>query len=164
MKKILNNTTVKKICEFSKTIYAKQIFIFLGIILTILLVTTISTTTVKLNKYYAVVVSFPKEQELKNVETKVKEIENVDLKEIDKIGLFNKQYKLIFDKEIDDAKKGAIEAKVKELEKEAKIDNPVIYNKVVENVNTMDYIIYSVSILALTIISLYLMNRVMKQK
>ena len=145
----------------------RQFVIFVVIISFILILNFTLVNREEFGKYYGVVLKFTNEQEISNVEKKVKEIEKVEefkYINISKVGIFDKEYKLKFKEEINQDKKKKIEDKVKEIEKDVKVDDAIEYDKVSNNINSTDYIVYAISIAILTGISVYIINRVSRDE
>ena len=145
----------------------RQFVIFVVIISFILILNFTLVNREEFGKYYGVVLKFTNEQEISNVEKKVKEIENVEefkYINISKVGIFDKEYKLKFKEEINQDKKKKIEDKVKEIEKDVKVDDAIEYDKVSNNINSTDYVVYAISIAILTGISVYIINRVSRDE
>ena len=61
-------------------------------------------------------------------------------------------------------RKKKIEDKVKEIEKDVKVDDAIEYDKVSNNINSTDYVVYAISIAILTGISVYIINRVSRDE
>ena len=57
-----------------------------------------------------------------------------------------------------------VEKKVKEIEKDVKVDDAIEYDKVSNNINSTDYVVYAISIAILTGISVYIINRVSRDE
>ena len=145
----------------------RQFVIFVVIISFILILNFTLVNREEFGKYYGVVLKFTNEQEISNVEKKVKEIEKVEefkYINISKIGIFDKEFKLKFKEEINQDKKKKIEDKVKEIEKDVKVDDAIEYDKVSNNINSTDYVVYAISIAILTGISVYIINRVSRDE
>ena len=145
----------------------RQFVIFVVIISFILILNFTLVNREEFGKYYGVVLKFTNEQEISNVEKKVKEIEKVEQFKyinISKVGIFDKEYKLKFKEEINQDKKKKIEDKVKEIEKDVKVDDAIEYDKVSNNINSTDYVVYVISIAILTGISVYIINRVSRDE
>ena len=145
----------------------RQFVIFVVIISFILILNFTLVNREEFGKYYGVVLKFTNEQEISNVEKKVKEIEKVEefkYINISKVGIFDKEYKLKFKEEINQDKKKKIEDKVKEIEKDVKVDDAIEYDKVSNNINSTDYVVYAISIAILTGISVYIINRVSRDE
>lgn len=145
----------------------RQFVIFVVIISFILILNFILVNREEFGKYYGVVLKFTNEQEISNVEKKVKEIEKVEefkYINISKVGIFDKEFKLKFKEEINQDKKKKIEDKVKEIEKDVKVDDAIEYDKVSNNINSTDYVVYAISIAILTGISVYIINRVSRDE
>lgn len=145
----------------------RQLVIFLVIISFIVILNFTLVNREEFGKYYGVVLKFTNEQEISNVEKKVKEIEKVEefkYINISKVGIFDKEYKLKFKEEINQDKKKKIEDKVKEIEKDVKVDDAIEYDKVSNNINSTDYVVYVISIAILTGISVYIINRVSRNE
>lgn len=145
----------------------RQFVIFVVIISFILILNFTLVNREEFGKYYGVVLKFTNEQEISNVEKKVKEIEKVEefkYINISKVGIFDKEFKLKFKEEINQDKKKKIEDKVKEIEKDVKVDDAIEYDKVSNNINSTDYIVYAISIAILTGISVYIINRVSRDE
>lgn len=145
----------------------RQLVIFLVIISFIVIFNFTLVNREEFGKYYGVVLKFTNEQEISNVEKKVKEIEKVEefkYINISKVGIFDKEFKLKFKEEINQDKKKKIEDKVKEIEKDVKVDDAIEYDKVSNNINSTDYVVYVISIAILTGISVYIINRVSKNE
>lgn len=145
----------------------RQFVIFVVIISFILILNFTLVNREEFGKYYGVVLKFTNEQEISNVEKKVKEIENEEefkYINISKVGIFDKEYKLKFKEEINQDKKKKIEDKVKEIEKDVKVDDAIEYDKVSNNINSTDYVVYAISIAILTGISVYIINRVSRDE
>ena len=145
----------------------RQFVIFVVIISFILILNFTLVNREEFGKYYGVVLKFTNEQEISNVEKKVKEIEKVEefkYINISKVGIFDKEYKLKFKEEINQDKKKKIEDKVKEIEKDVKVDDAIEYDKVSNNINSTDYVVYVISIAILTGISVYIINRVSRNE
>lgn len=145
----------------------RQFVIFVVIISFILILNFTLVNREEFGKYYGVVLKFTNEQEISNVEKKVKEIEKVEefkYINISKVGIFDKEYKLKFKEEINQDKKKKIEDKVKEIEKDVKVDDAIEYDKVSNNINSTDYVVYVISIAILTGISVYIINRVSRDE
>lgn len=145
----------------------RQFVIFVVIISFILILNFTLVNREEFGKYYGVVLKFTNEQEISNVEKKVKEIEKVEefkYINISKVGIFDKEFKLKFKEEINQDKKKKIEDKVKEIEKDVKVDDAIEYDKVSNNINSTDYIVYVISIAILTGISVYIINRVSRDE
>ena len=139
----------------------RQLVIFLVIISFIVILNFTLVNREEFGKYYGVVLKFTNEQEISNVEKKVKEIEKVEefkYINISKVGIFDKEFKLKFKEEINQDKKKKIEDKVKEIEKDVKVD------EVSNNINSTDYVVYVISIAILTGISVYIINRVSRDE
>lgn len=144
-----------------------QLVIFLVIISFIVILNFTLVNREEFGKYYGVVLKFTNEQEISNVEKKVKEIEKVEefkYINISKVGIFDKEFKLKFKEEINQDKKKKIEDKVKEIEKDVKVDDAIEYDKVSNNINSTDYVVYVISIAILTGISVYIINRVSRDE
>ena len=144
-----------------------QLVIFLVIISFIVILNFTLVNREEFGKYYGVVLKFTNEQEISNVEKKVKEIEKVEefkYINISKVGIFDKEFKLKFKEEINQDKKKKIEDKVKEIEKDVKVDDAIEYDKVSNNINSTDYVVYVISIAILTGISVYIINRVLRDE
>lgn len=145
----------------------RQFVIFVVIISFILILNFTLVNREEFGKYYGVVLKFTNEQEISNVEKKVKEIEKVEefkYINISKVGIFDKEFKLKFKEEINQDKKKKIEDKVKEIEKDVKVDDAIEYDKVSNNINSTDYVVYAISIAILTVISVYIINRVSRDE
>lgn len=145
----------------------RQFVIFVVIISFILILNFTLVNREEFGKYYGVVLKFTNEQEISNVEKKVKEIEKVEefkYINISKVGIFDKEFKLKFKEEINQDKKKKIEDKVKEIEKDVKVDDAIEYDKVSNNINSTDYVVYVISIAILTGISVYIINRVSRDE
>ena len=145
----------------------RQFVIFVVIISFILILNFTLVNREEFGKYYGVVLKFTNEQEISNVEKKVKEIEKVEefkYINVSKVGIFDKEYKLKFKEEINQDKKKKIEDKVKEIEKDVKVDDAIEYDKVSNNINSTDYVVYAISIAILTGISVYIINRVSRDE
>ncbi|MBB1523032.1 MAG: hypothetical protein HG467_002260 [Clostridiales bacterium] len=145
----------------------RQLVIFLVIISFIVILNFTLVNREEFGKYYGVVLKFTNEQEISNVEKKVKEIEKVEefkYINISKVGIFDKEFKLKFKEEINQDKKKKIEDKVKEIEKDVKVDDAIEYDKVSNNINSTDYVVYVISIAILTGISVYIINRVSRNE
>lgn len=145
----------------------RQLVIFLVIISFIVILNFTLVNREEFGKYYGVVLKFTNEQEISNVEKKVKEIEKVEefkYINISKVGIFDKEFKLKFKEEINQDKKKKIEDKVKEIEKDVKVDDAIEYDKVSNNINSTDYVVYVISIAILTGISVYIINRVSRDE
>ena len=145
----------------------RQFVIFVVIISFILILNFTLVNREEFGKYYGVVLKFTNEQEISNVEKKVKEIEKVEefkYRNISKVGIFDKEFKLKFKEEINQDKKKKIEDKVKEIEKDVKVDDAIEYDKVSNNINSTDYVVYAISIAILTGISVYIINRVSRDE
>lgn len=145
----------------------RQFVIFVVIISFILILNFTLVNREEFGKYYGVVLKFTNEQEISNVEKKVKEIEKVEefkYINISKVGIFDKEFKLKFKEEINQDKKKKIEDKVKEIEKDVKVDDAIEYDKVSNNINSTDYVVYVISIAILTGISVYIINRVSRNE
>lgn len=145
----------------------RQLVIFVVIISFILILNFTLVNREEFGKYYGVVLKFTNEQEISNVEKKVKEIEKVEefkYINISKVGIFDKEFKLKFKEEINQDKKKKIEDKVKEIEKDVKVDDAIEYDKVSNNINSTDYVVYAISIAILTGISVYIINRVSRDE
>lgn len=145
----------------------RQLVIFLVIISFIVILNFTLVNREEFGKYYGVVLKFTNEQEMSNVEKKVKEIEKVEefkYINISKVGIFDKEFKLKFKEEINQDKKKKIEDKVKEIEKDVKVDDAIEYDKVSNNINSTDYVVYVISIAILTGISVYIINRVSRDE
>lgn len=145
----------------------RQLVIFLVIISFIVILNFTLVNREEFGKYYGVVLKFTNEQEISNVEKKVKEIEKVEefkYINISKVGIFDKEFKLKFKEEINQDKKKKIEDKVKEIEKDVKVDDAIEYDKVSNNINSTDYVVYVISIAILTAISVYIINRVSRNE
>ena len=145
----------------------RQFVIFVVIISFILILNFILVNREEFGKYYGVVLKFTNEQEISNVDKKVKEIEKVEefkYINISKVGIFDKEFKLKFKEEINQDKKKKIEDKVKEIEKDVKVDDAIEYDKVSNNINSTDYVVYAISIAILTGISVYIINRVSRDE
>lgn len=145
----------------------RQFVIFVVIISFILILNFTLVNREEFGKYYGVVLKFTNEQEISNVEKKVKEIEKVEefkYINVSKVGIFDKEYKLKFKEEINQDKKKKIEDKVKEIEKDVKVDDAIEYDKVSNNINSTDYVVYAISISILTGISVYIINRVSRDE
>ena len=145
----------------------RQLVIFLVIISFIVIFNFTLVNREEFGKYYGVVLKFTNEQEISNVEKKVKEIEKVEefkYINISKVGIFDKEFKLKFKEEINHDKKKKIEDKVKEIEKDVKVDDAIEYDKVSNNINSTDYVVYVISIAILTGISVYIINRVSRDE
>ncbi len=145
----------------------RQFVIFVVIISFILILNFTLVNREEFGKYYGVVLKFTNEQEISNVEKKVKEIEKVEefkYINISKVGIFDKEFKLKFKEEINQDKKKKIEDKVKEIEKDVKVDDAIEYDKVSNNINSTDYVVYAISIAILTGISVYIINRVSRDE
>lgn len=145
----------------------RQLVIFLVIISFIVIFNFTLVNREEFGKYYGVVLKFTNEQEISNVEKKVKEIEKVEefkYINISKVGIFDKEFKLKFKEEINQDKKKKIEDKVKEIEKDVKVDDAIEYDKVSNNINSTDYVVYVISIAILTGISVYIINRVSRDE
>ena len=144
-----------------------QLVIFLVIISFIVILNFTLVNREEFGKYYGLVLKFTNEQEISNVEKKVKEIEKVEefkYINISKVGIFDKEFKLKFKEEINQDKKKKIEDKVKEIEKDVKVDDAIEYDKVSNNINSTDYVVYVISIAILTGISVYIINRVSRDE
>ena len=145
----------------------RQFVIFVVIISFIVILNFTLVNREEFGKYYGVVLKFTNEQEISNVEKKVKEIEKVEefkYINISKVGIFDKEFKLKFKEEINQDKKKKIEDKVKEIEKDVKVDDAIEYDKVSNNINSTDYVVYAISIAILTGISVYIINRVSRDE
>ena len=145
----------------------RQFVIFVVIISFILILNFTLVNREEFGKYYGVVLKFTNEQEISNVEKKVKEIEKVEefkYINISKVVIFDKEFKLKFKEEINQDKKKKIEDKVKEIEKDVKVDDAIEYDKVSNNINSTDYVVYAISIAILTGISVYIINRVSRDE
>lgn len=145
----------------------RQLVIFLVIISFIVILNFTLVNREEFGKYYGVVLKFTNEQEISNVEKKVKEIEKVEefkYINISKVGIFDKEFKLKFKEEINQDKKKKIEDKAKEIEKDVKVDDAIEYDKVSNNINSTDYVVYVISIAILTGISVYIINRVSRNE
>jgi hypothetical protein len=145
----------------------RQLVIFVVIISFIVILNFTLVNREEFGKYYGVVLKFTNEQEISNVEKKVKEIEKVEefkYINISKVGIFDKEFKLKFKEEINQDKKKKIEDKVKEIEKDVKVDDAIEYDKVSNNINSTDYVVYVISIAILTGISVYIINRVSRNE
>lgn len=145
----------------------RQFVIFVVIISFILILNFTLVNREEFGKYYGVVLKFTNEQEISNVEKKVKEIEKVEefkYINVSKVGIFDKEFKLKFKEEINQDKKKKIEDKVKEIEKDVKVDDAIEYDKVSNNINSTDYVVYVISIAILTGISVYIINRVSRDE
>lgn len=145
----------------------RQFVIFVVIISFILILNFTLVNREEFGKYYGVVLKFTNEQEISNVEKKIKEIEKVEefkYINISKVGIFDKEFKLKFKEEINQDKKKKIEDKVKEIEKDVKVDDAIEYDKVSNNINSTDYVVYAISIAILTGISVYIINRVSRDE
>lgn len=145
----------------------RQLVIFVVIISFIVILNFTLVNREEFGKYYGVVLKFTNEQEISNVEKKVKEIEKIEefkYINISKVGIFDKEFKLKFKEEINQDKKKKIEDKVKEIEKDVKVDDAIEYDKVSNNINSTDYIVYGISIAILTGISVYIINRVSRDE
>lgn len=145
----------------------RQFVIFVVIISFILILNFTLVNREEFGKYYGVVLKFTNEQEISNVEKKVKEIEKVEefkYINVSKVGIFDKEFKLKFKEEINQDKKKKIEDKVKEIEKDVKVDDAIEYDKVSNNINSTDYVVYAISIAILTGISVYIINRVSRDE
>ena len=145
----------------------RQLVIFLVIISFIVILNFTLVNREEFGKYYGVVLKFTNEQEISNVEKKVKEIEKVEefkYINISKVGIFDKEFKLKFKEEINQDKKKKIEDKVKEIEKDVKVDDAIEYDKVSNNINSTDYVVYVISIAIVTGISVYIINRVSRDE
>ena len=145
----------------------RQFVIFVVIISFILILNFTLVNREEFGKYYGVVLKYTNEQEISNVDKKVKEIEKVEefkYINISKVGIFDKEYKLKFKEEINQDKKKKIEDKVKEIEKDVKVDDAIEYDKVSNNINSTDYVVYVISIAILTGISVYIINRVSRDE
>lgn len=145
----------------------RQLVIFLVIISFIVILNFTLVNREEFGKYYGVVLKFTNEQEISNVEKKVKEIEKVEefkYINISKVGIFDKEFKLKFKEEINQDKKKKIEDKVKEIEKDVKVDDAIEYDKVSNNINSTDYVVYVISIAIVTGISVYIINRVSRNE
>ena len=145
----------------------RQFVIFVVIISFILILNFTLVNREEFGKYYGVVLKFTNEQEISNVEKKVKAIEKVEefkYINISKVGIFDKEFKLKFKEEINQDKKKKIEDKVKEIEKDVKVDDAIEYDKVSNNINSTDYVVYAISIAILTGISVYIINRVSRDE
>lgn len=145
----------------------RQFVIFVVIISFILILNFTLVNREEFGKYYGVVLKFTNEQEISNIDKKVKEIEKVEefkYINISKVGIFDKEFKLKFKEEINQDKKKKIEDKVKEIEKDVKVDDAIEYDKVSNNINSTDYVVYAISIAILTGISVYIINRVSRDE
>ena len=145
----------------------RQLVIFVVIISFIVILNFTLVNREEFGKYYGVVLKFTNKQEISNVEKKVKEIEKVEefkYINISKVGIFDKEFKLKFKEEINQDKKKKIEDKVKEIEKDVKVDDAIEYDKVSNNINSTDYVVYVISIAILTGISVYIINRVSRNE
>lgn len=143
-------------------IYVLQVVISLCVLVVVVALNLLLVDNTRNNTSYTFGITFNQEVSKEDLTNKINELDFLKVLNISKVGLFNKQYLVYLNEEISNDQKVSVDAKIKEIQNDATVDGIIKYNKFTTNVNNVDYIIYTIATAVLTILAIYIGNRVSK--
>lgn len=143
-------------------IYVLQVVISLCVLVVVVALNLFLVDKTRNNTSYTFGITFNQEVSKEDLTNKINELDFLKVLNISKVGLFNKQYLVYLNEEISNDQKVSVDAKIKEIQNDATVDGIIKYNKFTTNVNNVDYIIYTIATAVLTILAIYIGNRVSK--
>lgn len=141
-------------------IYVLQVVISLCVLVVVVALNLLLVDNTRNNTSYTFGITFNQEVSKEDLTNKINELDFLKVLNISKVGLFNKQYLVYLNEEISNDQKVSVDAKIKEIQNDATVDGIIKYNKFTTNVNNVDYIIYTIATAVLTILAIYIGNRV----
>lgn len=143
-------------------IYVLQVVISLCVLVVVVALNLLLVDNTRNNTSYTFGITFNQEVSKEDLTNKINELDFLKVLNISKVGLFNKQYLVYLNEEISNDQKVSVDAKIKEIQNDATVDGIIKYNKFTTNVNNVDYIIYTIATAVLTILAIYIGNRITK--
>lgn len=141
-------------------IYVLQVVISLCVLVVVVALNLLLVDKTRNNTSYTFGITFNQEVSKEDLINKINELDFLKVLNVSKVGLFNKQYLVYLNEEISNDQKVSVDAKIKEIQNDATVDGIIKYNKFTTNVNNVDYIIYTIATAVLTILAIYIGNRV----